>query len=67
MRLFCVITGLLAIAAPAFTQTTSPISKVWVADNDDGTCKKPVINSDYSDPDAVRVGEAKNQDLNAVS
>lgn len=57
MRLFCIITGLLGITAPAFTQTVPPVSKVWVADNGDGTYKNPVINADYSDPDAVRVGE----------
>lgn len=33
------------------------ISKVWVADNGDGTYKNPVLNADYSDPDAVRVGD----------
>lgn len=33
------------------------ISQVWVADKGDGTYKNPVINADYSDPDAVRVGE----------
>ena len=34
-----------------------PVSKVWVADNGDGTYKNPVINADYSDPDAIRVGD----------
>jgi beta-xylosidase len=33
------------------------ISKVWVADNGDGTYKNPVIHADYSDPDAIRVGD----------
>jgi beta-xylosidase len=33
------------------------VSKVWVADNGDGTYKNPIINADYSDPDAVRVGD----------
>src|SRR5882757_5498413 len=32
-------------------------SKVWVADKGDGTYKNPVINADYSDPDAIRVGD----------
>lgn len=32
-------------------------SKVWVADNGDGTYKNPIINADYSDPDAIRVGD----------
>src|SRR6266545_3182019 len=35
---------------------TSPVSKVWVADNGDGTYKNPIIHADYSDPDAIRVG-----------
>src|SRR3954468_12530955 len=39
------------------TSTTSrTVSKVWVADNGDGTYKNPVLYADYSDPDAIRVG-----------
>ena len=34
-----------------------PVSKVWVADNGNGTYKNPIINADYSDPDAIRVGD----------
>src|SRR4051812_47727586 len=30
-------------------------SKVWVADNGNGTYKNPVLNADYSDPDVIRV------------
>jgi beta-xylosidase len=33
-----------------------PLSKVWVADNGDGTYKNPVLNADYSDPDVCRAG-----------
>src|SRR5947199_2243537 len=33
------------------------VSQVWVADNGDGTYRNPVLAADYSDPDAVRVGE----------
>jgi len=33
------------------------ISKVWVADNGDGTYKNPIINADYSDPDVCAVGD----------
>ena len=33
------------------------ISKVWVADNGDGMYKNPIIHTDYSDPDVIRVGE----------
>lgn len=32
-------------------------SKVWVSDLGNGTYKNPVINADYSDPDAIRVGD----------
>jgi beta-xylosidase len=33
------------------------LSKVWVPDNGDGTYKNPIIDADYSDPDAIRVGD----------
>ncbi|MCX3264596.1 glycoside hydrolase family 43 protein [Pedobacter agri] len=33
------------------------VSKVWVADQGNGTFRNPVINADYSDPDAIRVGD----------
>ena len=32
-------------------------SKVWRADNGDGTYKNPILYADYSDPDVIRVGE----------
>ncbi len=35
----------------------NPVSKVWVADNGDGTYKNPILHADYSDPDAIRVGD----------
>ena len=38
-------------------QKTTEYSKVWVADNGDGTYKNPIIHADYSDPDAIRVGD----------
>jgi len=37
--------------------SSNSISKVWVADQGNGTYKNPIINADYSDPDAVRVGD----------
>ncbi len=45
--------------AQASTPVTSPgpVSKVWVADNGDGTYRNPILHADYSDPDAVRVGD----------
>lgn len=45
--LFCVV----------ITAQNSYVSKVWVADNGDGTFKNPIINADYSDPDVCRVGD----------
>src|SRR5215813_3245122 len=30
---------------------------VWTPDNGDGTYKNPIIYADYSDPDAIRVGD----------
>lgn len=33
------------------------IQKMWIADQGDGTYKNPILYTDYSDPDAIRVGE----------
>lgn len=33
------------------------IKKMWIADNGDGTFRNPILYTDYSDPDAIRVGE----------
>jgi len=59
--------ALLALASfPLLTKAQTPtpagqpsgaVSKVWVADRGDGTYRNPVIHADFSDPDAVRVGE----------
>lgn len=35
----------------------SKISKMWIADRGDGTYTNPILYTDYSDPDAIRVGE----------
>ena len=48
---------LFAFANSAFAQKTNEISKVWVSDNGDGTYTNPVLYADYSDPDAIRVGD----------
>ena len=37
--------------------TTHQVSKVWVADQGNGTYKNPIIHADYSDPDVIRVGD----------
>jgi beta-xylosidase len=33
------------------------VSKVWVADNGNGTYKNPILHADYSDPDVIRVAD----------
>lgn len=52
----------LLLAVILFTQAfvnaqSGFVSKVWRADNGDGTYKNPILHADYSDPDAVRVGD----------
>lgn len=57
------ILSIMLFSLPVFTtmaQKNSPapyVSKVWVADQGNGTYKNPVLNADYSDPDAIRVGD----------
>ncbi|QDW27085.1 glycoside hydrolase family 43 protein [Pedobacter sp. KBS0701] len=49
----------LSVSINAFAQQTPDnryVSKVWVSDLGNGTYRNPVINADYSDPDAIRVG-----------
>ena len=48
--------SMLALSLIALAQKPS-LSKVWVADNGDGTYKNPILHADYSDPDAIRVGD----------
>ena len=64
VRVFIVllVTMFSVFESPAQTSQTataesSPVSKVWVADNGDGTYKNPIIHADYSDPDVIRVGD----------
>lgn len=48
---------LLAALCYAATAQQPFVSKVWVADNGDGSYKNPILHADYSDPDAIRVGD----------
>ncbi|MBZ5576420.1 MAG: glycoside hydrolase 43 family protein [Acidobacteriia bacterium] len=51
-----VLFGLLATAlAPPVRP--ADVSKVWVADQGDGTYQNPILHADYSDPDVIRIGE----------
>src|SRR5438309_7346452 len=64
VRVFIVllVTMFSVFESPAQTSQTataesSPVSKVWVADNGDGTYGNPIIHADYSDPDVIRVDD----------
>lgn len=48
---------MILLSLSTFSQQKNYVSKVWVPDNGNGTFKNPVINADYSDPDAIRVGD----------
>ena len=47
----------LAVALPFTARAQTSVSKVWVADNRDGTYRNPILHADYSDPDVIRVGD----------
>jgi len=53
--------AMLSLQAPviitAQTSSARDVSKVWVADNGDGTYKNPILYADYSDPDVIRFGD----------
>jgi len=55
--LFLLSTVAVAQAQQSAGVEKNPVSKVWVADQGDGTYKNPIIHADYSDPDAIRVGD----------
>lgn len=46
----------LALLCPAVQAQTPPADAPWVADLGDGRYRNPVLHADYSDPDAIRVG-----------
>lgn len=56
MRKFNLTAVIIALLFASSSQAQD-ISKVWVPDNGDGTYKNPILNADYSDPDAIRVGD----------
>jgi beta-xylosidase len=51
------IVQIVSLSSNAQRPEKNYVSKVWIADNGDGTYKNPVLNADYSDPDATRVGD----------
>ena len=48
---------ILFLNGKTIAQQKQEVSKVWVSDNGDGTYTNPVLYADYSDPDAIRVGD----------
>jgi hypothetical protein len=48
-------------AGPIITAQPKYVSKVWVADQSNGTYKNPILDADYSDPDAIRIAVRLNQ------
>src|ERR1044071_10189259 len=50
-------TSVLLLAFVCLQAHAQTVSKVRVADRGDGTYKNPVLHADFSDPDAVRVGD----------
>ncbi len=53
----CLLAGTLGASAQVVPMGLKYISKVWVADQGNGSYKNPVLDADYSDPDAIRVGD----------
>ncbi len=45
------------LTVPSLRAQEPYVSKVWVADQGNGTYKNPVLYADYSDPDICRVGD----------
>jgi hypothetical protein len=56
-RQIIIIISLLIFLTLDLSAQTPFVSKVWKADNGDGTYKNPILFADYSDPDAIRVGD----------
>ena len=53
MKKLIILAGLL-VSLQANAQN---YAKQWCADNGDGTYTNPIINSDFPDPDIIRVGD----------
>ena len=56
IRLFFLLTLCVAFSEQVWSQKAN-VSGVWMADNGDGSYTNPILYADYSDPDAIRVGD----------
>jgi beta-xylosidase len=52
----CLLLAAMALSGVAGAQTAS-LGAPWVADLGDGRYRNPVLHTDYSDPDVIRVGD----------
>ncbi len=50
-------TTALSVSSTSTSNLNSPPAAPWMADRGDGTYQNPVLFADYSDPDAIRVGD----------
>lgn len=56
--IFVAVSLLTSLTAYAQVKQTTPyVSSTWVADLGNGRYKNPILHADYSDPDAIRVGD----------
>lgn len=53
----CIITGLISCNTSKTLNQISPTTTAWQPDLGNGWYKNPIIHADYSDPDAIRVGD----------
>ncbi|WP_449304938.1 family 43 glycosylhydrolase [Pedobacter alpinus] len=54
---FCMLIQQNASYCQSKDKSQNHVSKVWSPDLGNGKYKNPILNADYSDPDAIRVGD----------
>lgn len=57
MKPIAVAVSLMLCASASVVSAASPAPQPWVADLGNGRYQNPILHADYSDPDAIRVGE----------
>ncbi|MBR9856063.1 MAG: glycosyl hydrolase 43 family protein, partial [Algicola sp.] len=57
MKIFSRILIVFFVLSLSLSAQDKTASNVWVSDNGDGTYNNPILHSDFSDPDVVRVGD----------
>jgi beta-xylosidase len=54
---YIAVLALMFFCNACVAQQKNNVSQAWVSDNKNGTFKNPILHADYSDPDAIRVGD----------